>query len=155
MRLPVFTLFFTLSSLCAFSQNLFNSCVKVYPSLENDSTVTLLERDAYTEAAFPTFNVRFERDIAVAIIENKVFQDVIVEIEVTPAYKDKEYKGINIYVKDSKKKKIYKNSFPRSYLYGYGDKSLQIGIDNVLLQMVIFKADNDQWVLFVRDRGIY
>ena len=157
MKSLLLSLILIVSSLFAFAQNIAlapNGCVKVYPSLVNDTTVTLLEKDSYTEEVYPTFNLKFEREAAIAIIENKVYQNVVIEIEVAPFPKDKDYKGISIFVRDSRKKKIYKNSFPKSFLYGYGDKSLQMGIENVLLQMILFKSDG-QWILTIQERGIY
>ena len=150
MKSYFFAFIFTVSTLFAFAQN---SSVKVYPTLIGDST-TILSDVNLSESVYPSFNVKFERLAHKAIIEDKVYHNVIIEIEAT-AIKDKDYKGVNIIVKDViSKKKIYKGNFS-GYLYGFSDRSLQVGVDNVLLQMILFKPEKYEWVLVIQESGIY
>lgn len=161
MRAKLIAFIFTFSAILTYAQN---SSVKVSPIVKyettSEGTITnflfgLESKETYSEAVYPSFNVKFNRYADIAVIENQVFTNVNIEIEVTPI-RDKEYKGVNIIVKDSiGKKRLYKSSFPISFLYGFGNKSLQLGIDNVLLQMVLFKTNDEKWILYIKESGIY
>lgn len=108
------------------------------------------------ESVKPTFGVKLDREVAVAVIEKETYYDVIVELKAA-AIDDWFAEGVKITVKDIKTgKKIYKERFENSYLYAYSDGSIMVGKGNALTQLILGKPEEDGfWVMKIRENGIY
>lgn len=111
---------------------------------------------AQSESAKPTFGVELEREVAFAIIEKEIFNDVIVELK-SADIGDLFVEGVKITIRDAKTgKKLYKKRFSKSYLYAFSDGSIQVGKGNALTQVILYKSkEYDAWLMEVRRKGIY
>lgn len=120
--------------------------------------IALLSLCAYgQESAKPSFGVKIERDVDLALIEGKTYSNVIVEIDAA-SISDMFKEGVKITVKDGEnpKKKIYKKRFSKSYLYGFSDGTIEVGKGNVLTQLTLFKSkDTGSWLMEIKEKGIY
>lgn len=106
-----------------------------------------------TETAKPTFGVTVERFIHYASINGKLHSDVTVSIraaELTNEFVE----GVRVVIKDSNNKIIHRKRYWDSYLYGFSNGVIQVGKGNVLTQIIIQK-DGNQWIMELRDKGIY
>ena len=123
----------------------------------------------------PTFDVRLEREVSSIKIDNKEYDDVVIEID-ADAYKTQSSKTVNspgkdfiygIYIEDVdydgvritvKKKEtgntLYKKRFKKSFLYGLPDGTIKVGKDYVLTQLIISKKDGI-WTALLKEKGIY
>lgn len=123
----------------------------------------------------PTFDVRLEREVSSIKIDNKEYDDVVIEID-ADAYKtqssktvnspgkdfiygiyieDVDYDGVRIAVKKKETDKtIYKKRFKKSFLYGLPDGTIKVGKDYVLTQLIISKKDGI-WTALLKEKGIY
>lgn len=110
--------------------------------------------NAETESAKPTLDVSVKRNISYALIEGIPFYNVTASIKAWDGYW---IKGVRIIVRDNwTGKRIYKKSFPKAFLYGFSDGTLQIGQGNVLIQTIIFKdSDTKEWYMQIKKKGIY
>lgn len=111
---------------------------------------------AFAESVKPSFGVKLERPVDIAKIEGKTYYNVIVELnaaDITDLFKD----GVKITVKEAQnpKKKIYKKRYSKSYLYGFSDGTIQVGKGNVLTQLTLFKSNSGNWIMEIRENGIY
>ncbi|MBO4282314.1 MAG: hypothetical protein J5873_03880 [Bacteroidales bacterium] len=143
-----------LSAVAAFAQN---PSAKLRTVLQKDTSFAIEGRDVSNETVSPTYDIRMERIVAAVRIEDQVYQNTALEIEVEKSDKyAKQYKGITLTVRDTATgKKIFRKHFSKSYLYGFADKTLHIGVDNTLLQMLVAKTADGQWVAEIRKEGIY
>jgi hypothetical protein len=108
-----------------------------------------------TESARPTFGVKIERNVDIAIIEGETYLNVVVEFNAA-AIDDIFKEGVKITVKDSNGKKIYKKRFSNSYLYGFSSGAIQVGKGNVLTQVILCKSSSTgKWCMELREKGIY
>lgn len=106
---------------------------------------------AENETAKPSFGVVVEREVSQAQIEGKMYFNVLVEL------KSSNFPGSGVKVTVASAKtgvKIYKKRYASSYLYGFSDKSLQVGKGNILTQLIIYKTDSG-WMMKLREKGIY
>lgn len=112
------------------------------------------ENKSESETAKPTLGVKLDRPVSFAKIENEVYYDVIVELDAADI--DAFFNtGVKITIKDKvTKKKIYKKRFYNSYLYAFSNGTIQVGKGNALVQVVLQK-NNDEWLLEVREKGLY
>ncbi len=134
----------------AFSQH---KSAKMNASFTKDTTITLLAQESVTETAVPTYNIKIERSADAVRIGQKVYNNVLISLNVS---EEEKYKGVSVSVRDAATgKKVYGKHFKQSYLYGFADKSIQIGIDNALLQMLLIKNNKGAWVAEIRENGIY
>lgn len=102
---------------------------------------------ANSESVKPTFGVELDRRVFRAKIEDKIYFDVVVKLKASVF-------GVKVIVKDAKTgKKVYKKRF-NSYLYGFSDGTIVVGIGNVLDQLILQKL-NDIWIMEIRKGGIY
>jgi len=85
---------------------------------------------AQTESVKPTFGLELDRKVSVAIIEEKTWYDVFVEL------KAGDLRGVKITIKDKTGKRIYKKRFSKSYLYAFSNGSIHIGKGNALTQII-------------------
>lgn len=109
---------------------------------------------AQRESVKPTLGVELDREVAFALIEDKIHTDVIVELKAADITDF--VSGVKIIVKDAKTgKKIYKKRFSNSYLYAFSDGSIQVGKGNALQQLLLFKSEENQWLMQIREKGIY
>ena len=109
------------------------------------------------ESAKPSFGVKLERNVDLAVIEGKTYYNVIVELDAA-SIEDMFKEGVKVTVKDGEnpKKKIYKKRFSKSYLYGFSDGTIQVGKGNVLTQLTLFKSkDTGNWLMEIKEKGIY
>lgn len=112
---------------------------------------------AFAESVHPTFGVKIERPVSIAIIDGKYYYNVSVELD---AGEENSFwtPGVKITVKDAEnpKKKIYKKRFSDSYLYGMSDGSIVVGKTNVLIQVLLIKSKtDDSWGVSIREKGLY
>ena len=106
------------------------------------------------ETAKPTYGVKVERIVSVAYIEDKVYENVTVELDAA-SIDTFINEGVKITAKDSNGKKIYKKRFSKSFLYGFSDNTLQVGKGNVLTQVIIFKSSSGEWIMKLKEKGLY
>lgn len=105
---------------------------------------------AQTESVKPTLGLELDRKVSVAIIEEKTWYDVFVEL------KAGDWGGVKITIKNNMGKRIYKKRFPKSYLYAFSNGSIQIGKGNALTQVILYKSkESGMWLMEVRQGGIY
>lgn len=120
--------------------------------------ITIFSFCAYSqESAKPSFGVKLERNVDLAVIEGKTYYNVIVELDAA-SIGDMFKEGVKVTVKDGEnpKKKIYKKRFSKSYLYGFSDGTIQVGKGNVLTQLTLFKSkDTGNWLMEIKEKGIY
>ena len=111
---------------------------------------------AQGESAKPTFGVELDREVALAIIEEKIYEGVVVELK-SADFGDLFVDGVKITVKDAKTgKRIYKKRFSKSYLYAFSDGTIQVGKGYALTQLILYKSkEYDVWLLEIRKKGIY
>lgn len=123
----------------------------------------------------PSFDIKFEREVSSININNKEYTNVIIEIDAdsysvsssnssyslngdysSSNYNERvDYDGVKITIKDKNSNEIiYKERFPKSFLYGLPDGTIRIGKDYVLTQLKIFKKD-EKWTAVLKEKGIY
>lgn len=104
------------------------------------------------EEVEPLFNVNIYRKCKVLDLDNKTFENVILDIKSTSI--DKVY----ITIKDSNGILVDKIKLKRSYLYIFRDGQIQIGLKNYN-KVIIKKIDdpsNWNWIGIIREReGVY
>ena len=86
------------------------------------------------ESVKPSYGVKTERPVAIALINGKKYYDVTVELssaEITDMFVE----GVKVTVKDEKGKKIYKKRFSKSRLYAFSDGTIQIGKGNAVTNL--------------------
>lgn len=106
------------------------------------------------ESVIPTFGVELYREVKLADIEKKIYENVTIEINASEFIDWTT--GVKVTVKDVQRKKIYKKRFKKSYLYAFSDGTIQIGKGNAITQLVLFKSkENNEWFLSIRGKGIY
>lgn len=107
------------------------------------------------EEASPTFGIKLDREVVMAIIEGKTYENVTIELKA--AKLGHVPSGVKIIARDTKSgKKIYKKRFPNSFLYGFSDGSIVVGKGNVLAQVIILKDKAYHvWIAEIRGKGIY
>ena len=101
----------------------------------------------------PSFDVTLEREIDFAAIEDKVYTNIIVEINSA-----KTGAGVKVTIKDASNPNtvIYKKNYSKSYLYGDSDGSIIIAQGNILVQLVILKdPERKEWKMQIKEKGIY
>lgn len=107
------------------------------------------------ESVKPSYGVKTERPVAIALINGKKYYDVTVELssaEITDMFVE----GVKVTVKDEKGKKIYKKRFSKSLLYAFSDGTIQIGKGNAVTNMTLYKdSDTRKWYMELREKGIY
>jgi hypothetical protein len=133
MKKILFFTFFVLTTLCAIAQ----------------------DGKQETESAKPTFNVTVKRDIDIAVINGKTFNNI--KVEFRAAAIDADFvDGVRVIVRDNlSNKKIYSYRFWQSYLYVFSDKSIQIGKGNATTEVLCFKNYDGKWYLTIKEDGIY
>lgn len=111
---------------------------------------------AQSESVKPTYGVKLDREVAIAIIEKETYKDVIVELKSADLL-DLFVEGVKIIITDAKTgKKIYKKRFSKSYLYAFSDGTIQVGKGNALTQLTLYKSkEYGVWFMEVRQNGIY
>lgn len=123
----------------------------------------------------PSFDIKFEREVSSININNKEYTNVIIEIDAdsysvsssnssyslngdysSSNYNERvDYDGVKITIKDKNSNEIiYKERFPKSFLYGLPDGTIRIGKDYILTQLKIFKKD-EKWTAVLKEKGIY
>lgn len=108
-----------------------------------------------TESAKPTFNVTVKRDIDIAVINGKTFNNIKVEFRAAAINADF-VDGVRVIAKDNlTNKKIYTHRFWKSYLYVFSDNSVQIGKGNATTEVLCFKNYDGKWYLTIKEDGIY
>lgn len=108
-----------------------------------------------TESAKPTFNVTVKRDIDIAVINGKTFNNIKVEFRAAAINADF-VDGVRVIAKDNlTNKKIYTHRFWKSYLYVFSDNSVQIGKGNATTEALCFKNYDGKWYLTIKEDGIY
>ncbi|MBQ9312060.1 MAG: hypothetical protein IJ213_03340 [Bacteroidales bacterium] len=107
------------------------------------------------ESARPSTGVTVYRECDIAYIERDTVYDVLIELTAAD-YRDS-WNGVKIVVSNIKTgKKLYQYHFPKSYLYGYSDKSIQVGKGNILTQVTIFRSSwTGEWIARIKEKGIY
>lgn len=107
------------------------------------------------ESVKPSYGVKTERPVAVALINGKRYYDVTVELssaEITDMFVE----GVKVTVRDENGKKIYKKRFSKSRLYAFSDGTIQIGKGNAVTNMNLYKdSDTRKWYMELRKKGIY
>ena len=130
MKKILFFTFFVLTTLCAIAQ----------------------DGKQETESAKPTFNVTVKRDIDIAGINGKTFNNIKVEFRAA-AISDF-VDGVRVIVRDNlSNKKIYNHRFWQSYLYVFRDNSVQIGKGNATTEVLCFKSYDGKWYLTINTMG--
>lgn len=130
---------------------------------------------AAQEKINPSFDIKFEREVSSININNKEYTNVIIEMDAdsysvsssnssyslngdysSSNYNERvDYDGVKITIKDKNSNEIiYKERFPKSFLYGLPDGTIRIGKDYVLTQLKIFKKD-EKWTAVLKEKGIY
>lgn len=106
------------------------------------------------ESVKPTFGVELYREVKLADIEKKFYENVTIEINASEFIDWTT--GVKVTVKDVQGKKIYKKRFKKSYLYAFSDGTIQIGKGYATTQLVLFKSkENNEWFVGIREKGIY
>lgn len=115
-----------------------------------------------------TWNASFRKNVAWAMINGKIYTDVVVfiessrqgyEITYTSGWKAGQseivYPWVAIKIVDgTTKKKIYSNKLMRSCLYIFDEGStIQIGQGNVTTEAKLKKNSNGEWVLTFDENG--
>lgn len=107
------------------------------------------------ESVKPSYGVKTERPVAIALINGKKYYDVTVELssaEITDMFVE----GVKVTVKDEKGKKIYKKRFSKSLLYAFSNGTIEIGKGNAVTNMTLYKdSDTRKWYMELREKGIY
>ena len=107
------------------------------------------------ESVKPSYGVKTERPVAIALINGKKYYDVTVELssaEITDMFVE----GVKVTVRDENGKKIYKKRFSKSRLYAFSDGTIQIGKGNAVTNMNLYKdSDTRKWYMELREKGIY
>ena len=112
----------------------------------------------WSESIKPIYGIKIERETSTSIIEQTEHFDktFIVEIDAADVVDFKA--GVKVTVKDKKNnKKIYKKRFPKSYLY-YDSKwdVYIVGKGDALTQVILVRSkDGKEWILEIREKGIY
>ena len=104
----------------------------------------------------PTFGVELDREVDYAIIEGELYENVVVEIKAADL-RDMFERGVRVIVKDAKTgKRIYKKRFSKSYLYAYHNAmGFMVGKGNAITQVFIGRKDNGEWLMIIREKGVY
>lgn len=106
------------------------------------------------ESVRPTYGIKTERVVSVALIDDRRYFDVTVEMNVAEITSFSE--GVKVVVRDEKGKKVYKKRFSQSLFYAYSDGTIQIGKGNALTNMILYKSKDDgQWYMILKEKGIY
>lgn len=111
---------------------------------------------AQDEGVGPTWGVTLEREVALADIEEKQYQNVLIELKAADLGAEFA-KGVKVVVIDrSTGKKIYKKRFSKSYLYAFPDGEIQVGKGNALTQIILYKSQyTNDWLMILKEKGIY
>lgn len=119
-------------------------------------SIMAIAQNETPESVKPTFGVELDRKVPIAIIEEKIYMNVIVELDAADLG-ELFSEGVKITVKDAETgKRIYKKRFSKSYLYAFSNGTIQVGKGNALTQLILYKSDeHDVWSLIIREKGIY
>ncbi len=119
-------------------------------------SIMIIAQSDSTESVKPTFGVELDRKVSVAIIEEKVYRNIIVELDAADLGEIFS-EGVKIIVKDAETgKRLYKKRFSKSYLYAFSNGTIQVGKGNALTQLILYKVDEyGIWALIIREKGIY
>ena len=119
--------------------------VVVYSQSPNDAA----------ESVMPSYGVKLERPVAIAMINGVEYSDVVVELKAYEAIDL--FSGVKVTIKDAVTgKKLYKKRFSKSRLYGFSDGSISIGKGNVLIQMILYKSkEYNVWCMALQEKGLY
>lgn len=108
----------------------------------------------------PVFGIEIDREVAFAVIEEKTYENVTVELK--SADIASLVSGVKVIVRDTKSgKRIYKKRFSKSYLYVYWNEYsntefIQVGKGDALIQVIVSKpSQNDELLMRIREKGIY
>lgn len=107
-----------------------------------------------SETAKPIHGVKIEREIDYARIEKKFYQDVTVELKAADIYDIVDGVKVTVWER-STGKKIYQKRFSAAYLYGFSDKSIEVGKGNILTQIIIQQSRSGDWEMTLKEKGIY
>ena len=107
------------------------------------------------ESVKPSYGVKTERPVAIALINGKTYYDVTVELS-SAEFIGMFVEGVKVTVRDEDGKKIYKKRFSKSLLYAFSDGTIQIGKGNAVTNMTLYKdSDTRKWYMVLREKGIY
>lgn len=104
----------------------------------------------------PSYGAEIENTIAKAVINDKEYNDVTVEVN--SANHGVYFYGVLINVKDKEGKKVYKKRFRESTLYtSFDDGSMQIKKqqkkgDDITFMQLCKNPDNNEFELLIKDR---
>lgn len=104
------------------------------------------------ETAKPSYGVTVERYVQYASINGKLHYDVTVTLKAADIIDIVD--GVKVVVRDSNNKVIHRKRYPKSFLYGFSGGVIQVGKGNILTQIIIQKS-NGEWMMELRDKGIY
>lgn len=126
--------------------------MELTPDVSN--SIHLYMHSAQAESVKPTFDVSFDRPVAIAEIEGKNYENVIVKLNVSA--NTRYYNGVYVTVKDPVSRKIILNkSLRKAYLYGFSDGTITVGKGNVVDYMVLYKKEEGKWIMRFREKGLY
>lgn len=107
------------------------------------------------ESVKPSYGVKIERPVSIALINGNTYHDVTVELSSADII-DMFVEGVKVTVRDKDGKKIYKKRFSKSRLYAFSDGTIQIGYGNAVTNMILYKnSDTRKWYMELREKGIY
>lgn len=123
--------------------------------------MSIVSFTANSESVKPTFDVKLERPVSVAVIDGTIYHDVLVEIDSRdPLFGES---GVKVTVKDYHggntksgkiNKKLYKKRFSYAHVYAFSDGTIQVGKGDAVTYLVLYEVGGE-WRLRMREGGLY